>query len=128
MRKLLLALFLSLSMFTVWSEGVAHAGTVYFNLYVRHENYSISTQRVRKDDWDPAVANILGGLGWGRKVNLRAWTSAEGEPATAMVVAGSNGRYSLYYLPGYGTVGRYYYLNASKHGILDSTIYGRFAP
>lgn len=128
MKKLLMSLFLALSLFGVLSDNVAHAGTVSFYLYVRHENYSVSTSRTSKDDWDPAVANIQGGLGWGKKVNLRVRTAAENEPATTLIVAGSNGRYGLYYFSGYGTVGRYYYLNASKHGLLDSTIYGRFAP
>lgn len=61
-------------------------------------------------------------------MRLRAWTAAENEAATELIVATENGYHTLNYNDGYGTVGRYYYLNASKYGWLDSTIKGRFAP
>lgn len=104
------------------------ADTIQFKLHVTSSTYSESTPSVKKSDWDPAVANILGGLGWGRSVHIRVRTTAEGEPATYLYEAGSNGRYPMSYLSGYGTVGRYYHLNASKKGPLNATITGRFAP
>ena len=109
------------------SQTVA-ADMIYFNLHVTREDYSVSSRKTEKTDWEPAVANITGGLGWGKKVRIRAWTAAEDEPATEVKIADSNGRYKLYYKDGYGTVGRYYYLNASKYGWFDSNITGRFDP
>lgn len=99
-----------------------------FRLHVTSSTYSESTPSVKKSDWEPAVANILGGLGWGRAVNIRVRTTAEGEPATSLYTAETNGRYTMHYLSGYGTVGRYYKLYASKESFLNSTITGRFAP
>lgn len=101
---------------------------VYFDLHVTREDYSVSSRKTEKTDGSPAVANITGGLGWGKKVRIRAWTAAEDEPATEMKIADSNGRYNLRYNNGYGTIGRYYYLNASKYGWLNSNITGRFDP
>lgn len=48
------------------------AEMIYFNLHVTHEDYSVSSRRTEKTDWEPAVPNITGGLGWGRKVRIRA--------------------------------------------------------
>lgn len=107
---------------------VVSADTIHFNLHVTREDHSVSTRKAEKTDWEPAVANILSGLGGGKKVRIRAWTAAENEPATELKVAVANGRHTLHYNQGYGTVGRYYYLNASKYGWLDSIIKGKFAP
>ncbi|MGQ7416747.1 hypothetical protein HPA30_11010 [Streptococcus suis] len=110
------------------ASQVVSADTIDFNLHVTREEVSVSTRKAEKTDWEPAVANIMSGLGGGKKVRIRAWTAAENEPATELKVAVANGRHTLHYLSGYGTVGRSYYLNASKYGWLDSVIKGKFAP
>ncbi|HEL2052377.1 TPA: hypothetical protein TY426_001994 [Streptococcus suis] len=107
---------------------VASADTIDFNLHVTREEVSVSMRKAEKTDWEPAVANIMSGLGGGKKVRIRAWTAAENGPATEQKVAVANGRHTLHYLSGYGTAGRYYYLNASKYGWLDSVIKGKFEP
>lgn len=126
--KKIVFLFLSiLGLFLVGPEKI-HADTVQFSMYVNRSDLSASSPAVKKSDWESAVANILGGLGGGRSVNIRVRTDAEGEAATYMYEAHSNARYTLGYMDGYGTKGRYYRLNASKLGWLDTTINGRFAP
>ncbi|HFI0101961.1 TPA: hypothetical protein ACGO43_001386 [Streptococcus suis] len=110
------------------ASQVVSADTIDFNLHVTREEVSVSTRRAEKTDWEPAVANIMSGLGGGKKVRIRAWTAAENEPATELKVAVANGRHTLHYLSGYGTAGRYYYLNASKYGWFDSVIKGKFEP
>lgn len=126
MKKLLVLLFIFASL--GFNANTAKADTIQFRLHVSSSSYSESTASVRKSDWEPAVANIQGGLGLGRSVNIRVRTSAEGEAATYLYTAETNGRYTMHYLSGYGTVGRYYQLNASKASLLNSTITGRFAP
>ncbi|MBK0348396.1 hypothetical protein JDW15_07055 [Aerococcaceae bacterium zg-ZJ1578] len=106
----------------------AFAETVNFSMLVQYEEQSTSSPAAKKDDWDPAVANILNGLGLGKKVYIRVRTVRENEPATNLILATTNQRYTFTYSAGYGTVGKYYKLNASKYGLFNSTIIGRFAP
>ncbi|HEL1980797.1 TPA: hypothetical protein TY296_000231 [Streptococcus suis] len=110
------------------ASQVVSADIIDFNLHVTREEYSVSSGQVKKSDSEPAVANIMSGLGGGKKVRIRAWTVAENEPATELKVAVANGKHTLHYNDGYGTAGRYYYLNASKYGWLDSVIKGKFEP
>ncbi|MGQ7354165.1 hypothetical protein ACTGXY_04895 [Streptococcus suis] len=110
------------------ASQVVSADIIDFNLHVTREEYSVSSGQVKKSDSEPAVANIISGLGGGKKVRIRAWTVAENEPATELKVAVANGKHTLHYNYGYGTAGRYYYLNASKYGWLDSVIKGKFEP
>ena len=126
--KKCIALGLGVACLLPLASQTVSAEMVYFNLHVTREDYSVSSRKTEKTDGSPAVANITDGLGWGKKVRIRAWTDAEDEPATEMKIADSNGRYNLHYNDGYGTIGRYYYLNASKYGWLDSNITGRFDP
>ena len=126
--KKCIALGLGVACLLPLASQTVSAEMVYFDLHVTREDYSVSSRKTEKTDGSPAVANITGGLGWGKKVRIRAWTAAEDEPATEMKIADSNGRYNLHYNDGYGTIGRYYYLNASKYGWFDSNITGRFDP
>lgn len=65
--KKCIALGLGVACLLPLASQTVSARMVYFDLHVTREDYSVSSRKTEKTDGSPAVANITGGLGWGKR-------------------------------------------------------------